>query len=323
MHNLGDDDFFQNIKPYNFNAGFDGDDVEEENSDNLDGSFNSDLREILLENFATSDSNFDEFKEQSATSDDGLFANFDHLKEGAVIVKKKPEKIVEEIEGEEGRVSKSDGAAEMALFDAQVSKEIIDKAKSKADDIIFTAIQEANKIKVSAYDEAYKEGYETAFKDAKEIVDTEYTVKMNSISESYLADLKNAIEVFNFKQNELYKSSAEELKDIAISIAEKIMRISLKANGDIIKKMIISAVEKINNKEWAKIYVSETDSELMVEGSDELLKSLSHISKHIKVISLKNESEGTCIIELPDEIIDISLNTQIENIKEIIKNTGI
>ena len=38
---------------------------------------------------------------------------------------------------------------------------------------------------------------------------------------------------------------------------------------------------------------------------------------------MDHEEAGTCIIELPDEIIDASVGTQIENIKDIINNARV
>ena len=35
---------------------------------------------------------------------------------------------------------------------------------------------------------------------------------------------------------------------------------------------------------------------------------------------MDKEDSGNCIIEMPEEIIDISVDTQLENIKEILQN---
>ena len=38
---------------------------------------------------------------------------------------------------------------------------------------------------------------------------------------------------------------------------------------------------------------------------------------------MDKEEQGTCIVELPGEIIDISVPTQLENIKDIINNAKV
>ena len=55
----------------------------------------------------------------------------------------------------------------------------------------------------------------------------------------------------------------------------------------------------------------------------EFLEALSRLSDNIKIVTMDNEEEGTCIIELPDEIIDASVSTQLENIKDIINNARV
>ncbi|MDD3142306.1 MAG: hypothetical protein PHX08_25540, partial [Lachnospiraceae bacterium] len=69
-----------------------------------------------------------------------------------------------------------------------------------------------------------------------------------------------------------------------------------------------------------KIYISASDSNRMVRGDAELIRELSNLSDNIKVVVMDNAEEGNCIIELPGEIIDISVNTQLQNIKDILNN---
>ena len=84
--------------------------------------------------------------------------------------------------------------------------------------------------------------------------------------------------------------------------------------------MVISATEKLKTREWAKVYIARCDAELMVEGDSALLRQLAHLSDHVKIVVMENETPGTCIIELPDEIIDASASTQMVNIKEILNS---
>lgn len=57
-----------------------------------------------------------------------------------------------------------------------------------------------------------------------------------------------------------------------------------------------------------------------MEVDAEFMDALAHLSDSIKIIAMDNGEEGTCIIELPDEIIDASVGTQLENIKDILNN---
>ena len=103
-------------------------------------------------------------------------------------------------------------------------------------------------------------------------------------------------------------------------MAEKIIQTSLQSSGDIIKRMILAATDKLRKKQWAKIYVTKCESGISMEVDTEFLEALSSLSDNIKIITMDNGEDGTCIIELPDEIIDASVGTQLENIKDILNN---
>ena len=82
----------------------------------------------------------------------------------------------------------------------------------------------------------------------------------------------------------------------------------------------MAATDKIKKTQWAKIYISKQDSEMIVRGDAQLLREMARLTDNLKVIAMENEEPGTCIIELPDEIVDASVNTQMENIKDILNN---
>ena len=48
------------------------------------------------------------------------------------------------------------------------------------------------------------------------------------------------------------------------------------------------------------------------------MTALPGLSDHIKIIPLSDDEAGTCIIEMPDEIIDASASTQLKNIRDLI-----
>jgi flagellar assembly protein FliH len=202
---------------------------------------------------------------------------------------------------------------------AKRRENIISSAKKEADNIIKQAEAEADEIKKRAYSEGTDKGYEEGFNKAYE----ENKVKLDEGTVSFLLNLKDLLNDYKEEKDKLITDNIDELKDLTITIAEKIVHVSLETSGDIIKKMIISATEKMRCKEWAKIYISKNDSSLLVEGNTDLLKAISHLSEHIKITVMEAAAPGTCIIELPDQIIDASAATQLDNIKGILKGVSI
>ena len=76
----------------------------------------------------------------------------------------------------------------------------------------------------------------------------------------------------------------------------------------------------MKKRQWAKIYITKCNTALSLDVDTEFLEALSHLSDNIKISTIDDGEEGTCIIELPDEIIDASVGTQFENIKDVINN---
>ena len=190
----------------------------------------------------------------------------------------------------------------------------------QSEEILDVARAEAEKIK----EEARQKGYDIGFSEGRDEghwqAHNESAQKFKEERDAIREELETSIREFEELKKQMLEKHLEELKDLSIAVAEKVMRVSLQSSGDIIKRMIVGATEKLSRTQWAKIYISKYDAELMVEGDAKLLNSLSFLSDNIKIITMEHEEQGTCIIELPKEIIDASINTQMENIKGILSN---
>ena len=133
-------------------------------------------------------------------------------------------------------------------------------------------------------------------------------------------EIRQAVESVKEAKKRCLNTYLDELKDCAIAVAEKVIHISLKSSGEVIRQMIIAATEKLDKSAWVKIYIDRTDYEMLMQADSDLLSELSHLSDNIKFVVMDQEEEGSCIIERPDEILDLSVNSQIENIKDILAN---
>lgn len=140
---------------------------------------------------------------------------------------------------------------------------------------------------------------------------------------AFREEMKRALSSVEAAKEQCLHRYLDELKDCAVAVGEKVIHISLKSSGEVIKQMIISATEKLKKTAWVKIYIDKFDYDMMMEADTGILDQLSHLSDNIKFIVMDKEDRGNCIIEMPEEIVDVSVNTQIENIKDILGNVGI
>lgn len=209
-----------------------------------------------------------------------------------------------------------------SLDDLQAD-EIIQSAKQEAERIVAKARQEAEAQKEKAVQDGYQEGFDKGYKEgyAKSTEDVENGLKAES--KELLEEIQKIVAEVSGRKEEILERYKQDLKNIAIAIGEKVIQVSLKSSGSVIEKMILSATEKLRSRQWAKIYISKADANLLVKGDHDILQIVGRLSENLKIIVIENEKPGTCIIELPDEIIDASASTQVENIKGILKNTSI
>lgn len=198
--------------------------------------------------------------------------------------------------------------------------DIFEDAIRQAEEITSQAREEAERIRSEAREEGHHEGYDAGFEEGYQKAYEDYQAELEQQMSSFKADVKNAIEDVTVQKDAILEKYIDDLKKITLTIAEKVIQTSLKSSGEIIKRMIVGAAGKLKKTQWVKIYVSQNDAGMMIQGDVGLLNELSHLSGNIKIIAMEHAEDGTCIIELPEEIIDVSVNTQLENIKGILNN---
>lgn len=212
--------------------------------------------------------------------------------------------------------------------EAKASENEISFAKIQAEAILKAARAEAEKMKSSAAEraeselerireEAQQAGYHAGY--ARGMESAEQT--LNEQRETLAAQMEEQIQTFlenvALAQDELMDSAKDDMRNLAMVVAEKVVRVSLKSSGGIIARMIQDATEKMKRREWVHIYIAGCDAKGLAKITPRLTRSLSALSNHIKIIPMAEEESGTCIIETPDTIVDASAATQLSNIRTL------
>ena len=165
--------------------------------------------------------------------------------------------------------------------------------------MISRAQEEAIMIK----EQASKEGFQKGLEEAHEAVE----------------ELRESIEEFFEYKDELYDKVAGDILDIALKVAEKIIKKEVETDKtvlDCIVKDALKSLAKDENKIILK--VNPTDVEYTKEIVPKLLSSGQFEAK-IFVTGDKEIDEGSAIIETSNGIIDANIGTQLDLIKEAFK----
>lgn len=229
----------------------------------------------------------------------------------------------EEPEEEEDEEESEDGGAEEEeqeeKFATEVANEIIKEAEKKAEQILADAREQADILRQKSFREGHEEGVQAGTREAYE----EHKKELDQEIRQLQTNIADVIKSVSIEKTKLLEQYVDDLKKISLAIAEKIIQTSLQSSSDIVKRMILAATDKITKKQWAKIYITKCNTSISMDVDTEFLDAMSKLSDNIKIVTMDNGEEGTCIIELPDEIIDASVSTQLENIKDILNNVRV
>lgn len=212
----------------------------------------------------------------------------------------------------------------------------LDYARLQAEAIAREAQREAEELKQKILDEAREqaqkeaedlrrdarsEGFNRGFAEGMAKGMSESRDRREEEAAKQVKEVQAFLETAARDREQLLDQTKEEMKDLALTVAEKVIRVSLKSSSDILLRMIESATERYKRREWAHVYIAGCDAKAMAYTIPELASSLSHVSDRVRVIPMADDESGTCIIEFPDQIIDASISTQMDNIREIASHT--
>ena len=218
----------------------------------------------------------------------------------------------EEETEEETPISYAQVQADLIMADARrEAEQILEQARkdaAKETDAVFAQAKE------SGYQEGYVQGMAQAMTEA------------NQQREQQAAVLEEEVHRFLEKAGALLDNqmdqSVADLRDLALAVAEKVVCVSLKSSADVISRMIQTAIDKRKRKEWVHIYIAECDAKRLTQMPATLSASLTALSDRVRIIPMAEDESGTCIIEMPDEIVDASAATQLGNLRTILSDTA-
>ena len=268
--------------------------------------------EAAAETLTDFDSAFDaDFDEDFAADFDG---DFEHV-EG-------PARVGQEQTAETEPAPEEERPATPVDFAIVQAEAILAAARLEAEQIKAQALKDAEAEVHELYRAARADGYNGGFTEGMAAAMSEAQAEIARQAEAQGAEVKRFLDDATHRRDLILQDTKEDLRDLALAVAEKVIRISLKSGGDILLRMIETATEKHRRCEWVQIYIADCDTKNIALSTPELTAALGHLSNRIRIIPMADDESGTCIIEMPDEIIDASVSTQMDNIREVIQNAS-
>lgn len=165
--------------------------------------------------------------------------------------------------------------------------------------LVSRAQEEANTIKDSAAKEGYRIGIEQAQKDIQEV--------------------RNAIFEFLKAKQEVFEYIAPDILEISVDIAKKIVKKEVEQNPQLVLETILDVLKTISKEESkVGIRVNPTQVNFVKENLPEIISTIG-IEAKISVIPEESVEVGSCIVYTHNGVVDATINTQIDIIKEVFK----
>lgn len=165
--------------------------------------------------------------------------------------------------------------------------------------LISRAQEEAGLIKDSAAKEGYKAGIEQAKDDIQQ--------------------MRNAMESFLNAKQEVFEYIAPDILEISIDVAKKIVKHEIEQNPELILETILDVLKTISRDETKiSLKVNPTQLTLAKTNIPEIISSLGLETK-VNVIADDTIEIGSCIVLTSNGIVDATIDTQLEIIKEAFK----
>ncbi len=189
----------------------------------------------------------------------------------------------------------------------RLMKEAEEKAKALYEETLKNAEADAEIIRKPAAEKGYAEGSE----------------KSRESAERYLKAAAELLSQATAQKEAYFISHKDELLETSCYLAEKLIATKLSEDKSVIANIAANAAKDFRNSERVKISLSGADISAEATAEVDYLKSLIKGIPDIEIEILENAKSGTVVLDNGSEIIDASVPTQLDFLKEIMENSKI
>ncbi len=182
-------------------------------------------------------------------------------------------------------------------------------AKSTTLSVLEKTAEECSRLKVQAEREGYKKGLQQGHDESIEKC------------RKYVDSAAKLLSEINSRKEAYYVSNEKELRDTVNVMVEKIVKAELEVNPLVIERIIADAARNFRNSDYLKISVSGGELIQKIKTDKNLMNRIIPFIKDIEVEIIEDAPDGTIILDDEETIVDASIPTQLDFLKEIMKNT--
>lgn len=196
-------------------------------------------------------------------------------------------------------------------------QEVVQEKTISKEEIMEEYIKEAQEQAKLQYDaqmqKAYEEGILRAQEEATNIIEQAKIEYENILNE--IVKLKE--DAINEYKKEI-KDNEEQIVDLALDIAEKIINYEVNRSDDYIVSIVEDAVNRVANKKDVIVKLSTQDY-YIIQANKKLLMSRVKGFGEVELVLDESLDVGNCLVDTPLGVIDGSIQVRMDNIQNEVK----
>jgi flagellar assembly protein FliH len=215
------------------------------------------------------------------------------------------EKIVKDAEQVAfGEVKNKNNQAKKIRQEAEdEAKRIVNEAEKTAQETQATAESRVAQLEKEAYEKGYAEGREKGYASGQEEIDR--------LIQRFHVIIAKAIE----KRNEIIDDSENQLIDMVLLIARKVIKVISENQRNVVINNVIQSLRKLKSRGDVVVRVNLEDLQLATEHAREFVEKIENV-KTVTVMEDSTVDRGGCLIETDFGQIDARISSQLHEIEE-------
>jgi flagellar biosynthesis/type III secretory pathway protein FliH len=203
----------------------------------------------------------------------------------------------------------------------ELADNIIEQANREAEEIINNAHDEAERLRGSAYDEAdsikqqaKEEGYQAGYEEGHAAANAEYEQMMAELEQ------QRSIQEQEFEQQkeQLLKETEKKMVEWLCRMVPHITGVEIEGHEDVLMYMINNSMRDLDDSYHFVIKVSPDDYPMVVENKDKIY-GIANPSIELEIFEDAKLSAKQCLIETDNGMVNLSLDTQLNNLCKALK----
>lgn len=186
----------------------------------------------------------------------------------------------------------------------QMASDLLQQANEDARQIRETALQEAEQIKIDAFDKARNEGYATGLEQGMAEVEQQ----------------KQELERLRKELEEDYRLRVEEIEprlvDVISGVYEHIFKVDLSEQSEIAVHLINSTLLKLEGVRNFLLHVSKEDYPYLSMQKKTLVSGTAISTENVEIVEDFTMKKGQCLIETDGGIFDCGFGTHLERLRK-------